>query len=250
MLAHARPLWVFLWVCLTHLGGAAAWHTPVATSDEIALSVLYFATNGESWTDNSGWGGGELCSTTWVGVTCSGGAVVELNLEYNGLSQTIPTEVGLLTDLTANLRLGGNRYSGVRLTLIIRGILVHRILIPALYVSGTIPTQIGLIPLTSQLRLESSSLAGDIPTELGELNLMGGGFYLQDNILSGTVPSEIFLMTILSENFWISGNDLIGSIPSELGQLAAASIQLHFESNSLTGISKILCTRTVDRFLW
>ena len=43
------------------------------------------------------------CSgTPWYGLTCnSDGEVVMLNLNYNGLSGTIPTQLGLLTSLTS-----------------------------------------------------------------------------------------------------------------------------------------------------
>ena len=43
------------------------------------------------------------CSgTPWYGLTCnSDGEVVKLDLGYNGLSGTIPTQLGLLTSLTS-----------------------------------------------------------------------------------------------------------------------------------------------------
>lgn len=76
-------------------------------SDEIkiqrhVLATLYYSTNGDSWTNNTGWlsdsdecgwyngaAGGELCS--------SQGLVVGLDLSKNNLTGNIPAEVGLLS---------------------------------------------------------------------------------------------------------------------------------------------------------
>ena len=46
---------------------------------------------------------GDPCSgTPWYGLTCnSDGEVVVLNLGFNSLSGTIPTQLGLLTSLTS-----------------------------------------------------------------------------------------------------------------------------------------------------
>ena len=80
----------------------------VAT-DTAALTALYNATNGANWTDNTNWGTAPALST-WHGVTTdSGGRVTELELDGNGLSGTLPAELGDLTEL-ASLRLNGNVY--------------------------------------------------------------------------------------------------------------------------------------------
>ena len=80
----------------------------VAT-DTAALTAFYNATNGANWTDNTNWGIAPALST-WHGVTTdSDGRVTELELDGNGLSGTLPTELGDLTEL-ASLRLNGNVY--------------------------------------------------------------------------------------------------------------------------------------------
>ena len=80
----------------------------VAT-DTAALTALYNATNGANWTDNTNWGIAPALST-WHGVTTdSDGRVTELELDGNGLSGTLPAELGDLTEL-ASLRLNGNVY--------------------------------------------------------------------------------------------------------------------------------------------
>lgn len=75
-----------------------------------ALVALYAATDGNNWTDNSGW----LVTTTpcsWYGVTCGGGHIEELDLHNNQLSGTIPPELGSLANLQL-LYLGSNVLEG------------------------------------------------------------------------------------------------------------------------------------------
>lgn len=48
------------------------------------LMTLYFATNGDSWSDNTGWcEGSPFCS--WTGVDCSNGLITGINLGKNFL---------------------------------------------------------------------------------------------------------------------------------------------------------------------
>ena len=61
--------------------------------------ALYDATNGDDWDDNTNWLIYEsICD--WYRVYCnSGGHVYGIDLYYNSLQGTIPTELGLLTSL-------------------------------------------------------------------------------------------------------------------------------------------------------
>ena len=80
----------------------------VAT-DKAGLVALYNDTDGANWTDSTNWGTDQALST-WHGVTTnSDGRVTELELDGNGLSGTLPIELGDLTEL-ASLRLNGNVY--------------------------------------------------------------------------------------------------------------------------------------------
>ena len=80
----------------------------VAT-DKAALEALYNATDGANWTTNTNWTS-DASLSSWHGVTTnSDGRVTELELDGNGLSGTLPTELGDLTEL-ASLRLNGNAY--------------------------------------------------------------------------------------------------------------------------------------------
>ena len=87
-----------------------------------ALIALYNSTNGDSWTDSTGWKDGTLhtdgfalpgTECSWQGVLCDGGEnnVVTLDLFSNNLNGTIPTQLANLVNLQA-LRLYSNQLSG------------------------------------------------------------------------------------------------------------------------------------------
>jgi hypothetical protein len=62
------------------------------------LEALYRATDGDHWKHRFGWLGPEGTESNWHGVSCGGsnksGAIVDLDLEDNNLSGSIPEEVG------------------------------------------------------------------------------------------------------------------------------------------------------------
>ncbi|CAB9513970.1 Leucine Rich Repeat [Seminavis robusta] len=114
-----------------------------------------------------------------------------LALGLNQLSGTIPTEIGLMSNLTY-LSLSYNGFS------------------------GEIPSQIGLLTDVINVNLYVSSFTGTIPTEIGQLSsadYLGFSFCA----FTGTIPTEVGLLTDLSL-LWMDGNSLTGSIPSEIGQ--------------------------------
>ena len=82
--------------------------TQTSASDRAALVALYNATDGPTWSKNTNWLGNAPLGE-WYGVFTDGnGRVVGLELYRNGLSGTIPSELGSLTHL-GTLVLAGNR---------------------------------------------------------------------------------------------------------------------------------------------
>ena len=77
-------------------------------TERLALNALYEATDGVGWAKNDGWLQGEPCgsspyyATGWAGVECNsvGGHVRTLQLGGVGLQGTIPTTIGLLTEIS------------------------------------------------------------------------------------------------------------------------------------------------------
>jgi Leucine rich repeat len=121
--------------------------------------------------------------------------------------QSIPTEIGLLTQLT-DLTLGAN------------GLM------------GTIPSSLGLLTQLTGLSLNGNGLIGSIPSSLGNLiQLTSLDFF--NNELTGTIPSSLgnlVQLTLLGLNF----NNLIGTIPSLLSNLSQLTY-LDLGYNEFTG---------------
>ncbi len=140
-----------------------------------ALVALYNATGGPNWTekvglygadDKEGWlNDARLYDGYWYGVGVSDNRVIHLSLNDNGLSGSIPPELGNLTDLKI-LDLGDNR------------------------LSGPIPPELGDLINLEKLDLSDNQLSGPIPPELANLAnlewlILGG------NRLSGCIPGDL-----------------------------------------------------------
>ena len=92
-------------------------HGAIPAEERAALIALYNSTNGDDWTDNSGWktpplhtDGFAMPGTegTWYGIGVSGDSVTTVDLRGNNLVGSIPKELVSLSNL-ANLFLSGNR---------------------------------------------------------------------------------------------------------------------------------------------
>ena len=145
----------------------------------------------------------------WDGVHVEGTPlrVVEIGLGDSGLTGTIPSELGSLSNLTG-LRLYENE------------------------LTGTIPAELGDLASLTGMRLGGNQLNGPIPPQLGDLaNLTG--LSLTRNQLSGKIPTELgglANLTVMS----LSANRLSGEIPTELGGLSNLT-RLYLWGNQLTG---------------
>jgi hypothetical protein len=64
------------------------------------LAVLYYATNGDGWTNKEGWlGSSNECDWLNVGCNVTSGVVTDLTPYGNNLVGSIPSEVGSLDSL-------------------------------------------------------------------------------------------------------------------------------------------------------
>ena len=95
--------------------------------ERYSLAVLYFATEGDHWADNSFWlSGTSVC--VWQFLPCSNDSVSRLDLNSNNLLGTIPSEIGNLVALE-RIDLWNNA------------------------ITGDIPTELGHLTAVTQLNL-------------------------------------------------------------------------------------------------
>ncbi|MHC5077133.1 MAG: leucine-rich repeat domain-containing protein [Planctomycetota bacterium] len=222
---------IALTIILLVVGEGLFWNADAAIPgvERDALIALFNDTDGDNWTDNSGWkeppleaDGFAMLGTenTWYGITCDGGNTTVLRIIFNNnnLSGTIPAELGNLSNLNA-LSLSENQ------------------------LTGSIPVELGNLTNLAYLAIAVNQLTGNIPTELGNLTNLKY-FYLNNNQLTGTIPLEIGNLTNL-ESFWLSYNQITGSIPVELGNLASVQ-RIILYRNQLTG--SIPATSSQEQF--
>lgn len=226
-----------------------------ASTDRDALVALYQATDGDSWVNNENWLSNAPVGA-WYGITTDiSGRVTELELSENGLSGSIPSELGNLTNLEW-MSLWDNRLSGpipselgnlTNLTVLMLGENKLSGLIPSELsnltnlevmglwsngLSGPIPPELGNLTNLEGLSLGGNELSGEIPPELGSLTELEE-LYLAENQLSGEIPPELGNLIYL-EWLDLSENRLSGPIPPELGNLSRLT-RLHLYDNRLSG---------------
>jgi hypothetical protein len=69
--------------------------------------------------------------------------------------------------------------------------------------SGSIPTEIGLVMQLTSLDVMSNSLTGQIPTEIGLMSSLTG-LQLFTNFFTGPIASEIGLLSSLCKSYIVS----------------------------------------------
>jgi Leucine-rich repeat (LRR) protein len=94
----------------------------------------------------------------------------DLSLDW-ALMPTVPTELNLVTDLVAFSRLGrtsnASSYGALPLDLFSTPDLLKEIDLSSSFLSGTIPTEVGLLTARKKLHLKDNIISGTIPTEIG-----------------------------------------------------------------------------------
>ena len=123
-------------------------------------------------------------------------------LFLSGLSGSIPSEIGNLTNLES-LYLNNNQLTGL------------------------IPSEIGNLTNLTDLRLSSNQLTGSIPSEIGNLTNLER-LWLNDNQLTGSIPPEIGNLTNL-ERLYLNDNQLTGEISGSICSLI--NLQLSNDNN-------------------
>ncbi|MFY0625914.1 MAG: leucine-rich repeat domain-containing protein [Reichenbachiella sp.] len=203
----------------------------VPSPDHDALMALYNSTDGNNWTDNTGWGIDPNLEN-WHGVTTDGsGNVTELELFSNNLVGSIPAEIGQLSSLEI-LGLSDNTLSGdipIEVTNLSNLLYLY---LDFNDLTGTIFPEYGGMTNLVRFRLDHNELTGSIPTELGNLTQLSW-LYLGHNQLTGEIPVEIGNLTQLN-TLYLNNAAFTGTIPLEIGNLTGLS-NLSFSETNLSG---------------
>ncbi len=165
---------------------------PTLTDREI-LEILYEATGGDGWTDNTNWLS-DADLSDWYGVDTRGGRVDYLYLRDNNLVGRIPPELGGLDRLFI-LGLSGNSLSGpipAELSKFnnLRDLYLGRN--PG--ISGRIPPELGYTGGLQYLSLDQTILFGPIPPTFANLDLIR--FYFDDDGLCVPAALESWLKAL------------------------------------------------------
>ena len=181
--------------------------TTIPSSECKALVKLYKATNGESWSDNTGWlSDSNPCN--WKKVRCDRGRVTRLYLQKNNLNGKIPSTIGDLTALKS-LQMNNNK------------------------LSGSIQKNLGKLKKLQWLRLEGNELTGAIPIQLGKMTNLRF-LYISGNKLSGKIPKQLGKLSKL-KRLYVGKTELSGQLPKQLGKLKKLEFLLINNNPGLTG---------------
>lgn len=97
------------------------------------------------------------------------------------------------------------------------------------FVTGGIPTEIGLANQLASISMTNCTLTGTIPTELGKLTDLRR-LWLYDNDLRGSIPTQLSALTAIEVLEMQSNPQLGGTMPSAVCSAVAAAT---YESKSL-----------------
>lgn len=226
----------------------------VPATERNALIALYTATDGANWVNNTNWLSAD--EDTWFGVSVSGCHVTGIFLNNNGLSGSLPTALGDLTELESLVIITNPALTGSIPTTIGNLTKLHTLFLHSNALTGSIPTSIGNLTLVTNLELQSNSLTGSIPSTIGNM-LSLTYLRLDGNQLSGSIPNTLYTIVSLRsidlgqnqltgslspligsmpnlQDVFLGGNQLTGSIPSEIGNATTLNL-LSLGPNQFTG---------------
>mmetsp|Transcript_19349 Transcript_19349/g.39727 ORF Transcript_19349/g.39727 Transcript_19349/m.39727 type:complete len:521 (-) Transcript_19349:875-2437(-) len=120
--------------------------------------------------------------------------VHSLYLRANGLSGTIPDELGLLTNVYKEIHMGSNE------------------------MFGPVPSHIGMLSMLQRLSFESNELASTLPTELGQMTHIRSFDISSNYAIKGAFPTEFGRLTNI-EKFQVQNTNLSGGVPPEFCEM-------------------------------
>lgn len=209
----------------------------VPESELNALRILFEATDGENWTNNTNWnvyGGSDDVTSNWHGIIVEDGHVTGIHLERNELRGSLPGEFFNQLPLLTRLNLRDNELTGSLLPEIGNLVSLIEIQLDNNLLSGPIPPEIGNLVNLEHLQLDGNRLTGSIPPEIGNLKNLRFLNLNYMGTLSGEIPMEIWELTKL-EVLYLRFGRFTGTIPPEIENLQNLRL-LKLNENQLNGV--------------
>jgi hypothetical protein len=211
-------------------------YTDAQKVQRYTLATFYFSTKGKDWDYNPGWlsddnecnwfnrGEGSFC--------LSDGGVSNLILYSNHLQGEIPPELGLLSDSLEMIELDVNVLTESIPSQL--GLLTNLIefKLDQNELRGSLFTELGKLTSLRVLNLIDNNFEYTIPTEMGLMSNLED-MYMSSNRLEGTIPSQLGLLKYL-KGLSLHSNHLTGTIPSEVYTMTNLDV-LHLYNNQCTG---------------
>ncbi|KAI3943066.1 hypothetical protein MKW92_018382 [Papaver armeniacum] len=155
---------------------------------------------------------------------------ISLNMSYNKLFGTIPSQISKLLKLT-DLIFASNNFSGHIPTELGCLTSLEYLDLSQNQISGSIPREIGNLYFLIGLGLSENNLTASLPTSI--CNLPNLAFFLiHEYQISGAVPRDIGRLNWNS--LYLNGNQLSGTIPQDIGNLSSLT-SLDFSTNNFIG---------------
>jgi hypothetical protein len=226
------------------------WNMDISTIvQRWTLAVLYYSTGGPNWkteqlpstfaegkspwlsySDECLW---ESSNQGTQGRVCdSDNNYFAIHLRNIGLTGSLPTELGLLSDHMRLLFFNFNELRGSLPTELGQLTALEKINLQYNDLSGSLPTEIGQWGALTIAAMGNNEFSGSLPSEMGlwtSCRTIG----IENNYFSGSLPKELSDMPLI-EKIAAEKNFFSGTIPSEfnyMNQLTSLSLQ----TNDLTG---------------
>eukprot|EP00529_Nitzschia_sp_RCC80_P008683 CAMPEP_0113524792 /NCGR_PEP_ID=MMETSP0014_2-20120614/46399_1 /TAXON_ID=2857 /ORGANISM="Nitzschia sp." /LENGTH=1221 /DNA_ID=CAMNT_0000422915 /DNA_START=526 /DNA_END=4191 /DNA_ORIENTATION=- /assembly_acc=CAM_ASM_000159 len=213
---------------------------PFRIVQRYVLATLYFSTNGDRWSESSGWLSYDLDECDWYTTSSDGscdslGRIEEIDLRRNNLVGNVPDEVLLLADTLVSLRVNDNSIDDITFmdsSRLARFSSLTRFHVQVNPLGGVISSHLGSLTSLTSLNLSRTGMDGRIPTQLGRLTQMRQ-LDFSTNSIGGTIPAQVGSMTALN-GLYLHRNRLTGIIPTTFSQLTKID-ELFLEGNRLAG---------------
>ncbi|CAB9522187.1 Leucine Rich Repeat [Seminavis robusta] len=224
-----------------------------------ALATFYHSTEGPRWFRNDNWLNYSSHECNWYmshdlagneqnaccrqrRYTCGENLTIhnpqglyeKIYLRNNNVNGELPPELFLLTSMDALVlsecpELRGSLASTIGNMENLRFVDLRKNKL----LSGSIPTEVGLLTNLVQINIIYTRVTGSIPSELGLLSSNLTKIFIDSNMMSGAIPSEIGRLTNL-QYLQLFGQSLKGEVPTEFGMLTSLT-RLALSDNRLTG---------------